>query len=131
MLSRLSSSFKVMKLATANQGDTREARVFKHLHNHAANSQNPGRYCVRQPEDIFTIIADGHHHQCFIFEPLGPSLLEFSSWRTSQSFHIEEVRRMIIYILHAVHFLHEHNVIHTGKSTVQSILELARLTQEI
>ncbi|KAL9530096.1 Serine/threonine protein [Sphaerulina musiva] len=108
------SSFKVMKLATANQGDTREARVFKHLHNHAANSQNPGRYCVRQPEDIFTIIADGHHHQCFIFEPLGPSLLEFSSWRTSQSFHIEEVRRMIIYILHAVHFLHEHNVIHTG-----------------
>lgn len=38
---------------------------------------------------------------------------------------------MIIYILHAVHFLHEHNVIHTGKSTVQSILELARLTQEI
>lgn len=38
---------------------------------------------------------------------------------------------MIIYILHAVNFLHEHNVIHTGKLTVQSILELARLTQEM
>ncbi|KAF2210680.1 hypothetical protein CERZMDRAFT_121775 [Cercospora zeae-maydis SCOH1-5] len=107
------NSFKVLKLSTAGDGDSMEARVLKHLQSCAAESQSPGRYCVRRPEDIFTVSANGNRHQCFIFEPLGPSLLEFVSRRPLRSLHIEEVRWMTIYFLHALDFLHAHDVIHT------------------
>ncbi|KXT07398.1 hypothetical protein AC578_417 [Pseudocercospora eumusae] len=107
------NSFKVLKLSTAGDGGLRETSVFKHLRSRSAGSKKQGRYCVRRSEDIFTIPANGNSHQCFIFEPLGPSLLDFASNRISRCFHIEEVRWMAIYFLHAVDFLHSHHVVHT------------------
>lgn len=82
-------------------------------------SQNPGKYCVPRAEDILVIPGtNGNKHQCLVFEPLGPNLLEFASQRKKRSgnlFRIDEVRWMTIYFLHALDFLHENGVVHTGK----------------
>lgn len=115
--------FKVLKVLTARDGDSREAKVFKHLRIQSHGSRKPGRYCVRRPEDIFTISASStQHHQCFVFEPLGPTLSEFIRRRHLQSLELEEVKWLTTYFLHALDFLHEHNVVHSGTLTVQVLL---------
>jgi serine/threonine protein kinase len=65
---------------------------------------------------FFIASSDGQlRHQCFVFEPLGPSLLEFVAGRKKKVFHIAEVRWMAIYFLTALDFLHTHHVVHTGR----------------
>lgn len=119
IITKRRNSFKVLKVSTANDDVSREAQVFGHLRNVSMGSQNPGKYCVRRAEDIFVVPGpNGSKHQCFVFEPLGPSLLEFASQRKKEPgnlFHIDEVRWMTIYFLHALDFLHEHGVVHTGR----------------
>ncbi|CAK1360313.1 unnamed protein product [Cercospora beticola] len=113
----LQNSFKVLKILTANDGVSREAQVLKHVRDSATESQSPGKYCVRRAEDIFVIPGKkGNRHQCFVFEPLGPNLLESASQRKRTSrngFHIDEVRWMTVYFVHALDFLHQHGVVHT------------------
>lgn len=69
---------------------------------------------MRQPETTFSITSSGQTHQCFVFEPLGPSLHEFALHRGAKGFHLDEVRFMIVYILVAIEFLHAHHVVYTG-----------------
>lgn len=122
------NSFKVLKILTANDDVCREAQVLKHLRDSAPKSQNPGKYCVRRAEDIFVIPGtDGNKHQCFVFALLGPNLLEFASQRKKKSgniFHIDGVRWMTNYFLHALDFLHAHGVVHTGSSKNPSSMGL-------
>ncbi|CAK4034805.1 CMGC SRPK kinase [Lecanosticta acicola] len=72
-------NFKVLKVLTAESGGSREAKVFAHIRSQASDSQNVGKYCVRRPEHMFVTESKGNKHQCFIFAPLGPNLLEFVS----------------------------------------------------
>ncbi|CZT19204.1 uncharacterized protein RCC_05050 [Ramularia collo-cygni] len=106
-----SGAFKVLKISTASDTATREARVFDYLHDSSLTTELQGRYCVRRPETTFDLTLDGRTHQCFVFEPLGPSLHEFALHRGG--LRIDEVRFIVAYLLYAVEFLHSHNVVHT------------------
>ncbi|KJX92391.1 protein kinase [Zymoseptoria brevis] len=119
-------AYKTLKILTAGYAQCREVRVFEHLRALSAGSNHQGRYCVRRPEDMFTIASadEERHHQCLAFEPLGPSLLEFVGRRETKVFHIAEVRWMAIYVLNALDFLHSHQVVHADLKLDNLLLTL-------
>ncbi|SMQ49053.1 unnamed protein product [Zymoseptoria tritici ST99CH_3D7] len=121
-----SQSFKTLKVSTAGKAQCRETRVIEHLVDTLATSEHQGKYCVRWPEDIFNIDSadEERHHECFVFEPLGPSLLEFMEGRENKTFHIAEVRWMAIYFLNALDFLHTHEVVHADLKLDNILLTL-------
>ncbi|SMY22755.1 unnamed protein product [Zymoseptoria tritici ST99CH_1A5] len=128
-----SQSFKTLKVSTAGKAQCRETRVIEHLVDTLATSEHQGKYCVRWPEDIFNIVSvdQERHHECFVFEPLGPSLLEFMEGRENNTFHIAEVRWMAIYFLNALDFLHSHEVVHADLKLDNILLTLPSNQSEI
>ncbi|SMR48871.1 unnamed protein product [Zymoseptoria tritici ST99CH_1E4] len=128
-----SQSFKTLKVSTAGKAQCRETRVIEHLVDTLATSEHQGKYCVRWPEDIFNIDSadEERHHECFVFEPLGPSLLEFMEGRENNTFHIAEVRWMAIYFLNALDFLHSHEVVHADLKLDNILLTLPSNQSEI
>lgn len=116
-----SQDFKVLKISTASDNvATKEARVLDHLHECSLVSKLPGKYCVRRPEMTFSVPFDDQNHQCFAFEPLGPSLHEYALHRGVVGFHLDEVRFMVVYLLYALEFLHAHHVVHAGRQLLRS-----------
>jgi serine/threonine protein kinase len=84
-----------------------------HLKHKHSMLEHPGSRCVRQAESAFSLFSQTGEHKCFVFPPLGPSLLEFSR-RPGVSFHLEQVRWIATYLLHGVAFLHSRGIVHTG-----------------
>jgi serine/threonine-protein kinase SRPK3 len=74
-----------------------------------------GSNLVRQPERIFDVARGEQTYNCFVFEPLGPSLLEFSNRPANKPLGIQRVRVTIALLLHALEFLHKNGIAHTGK----------------
>ncbi|KAF2756313.1 kinase-like protein [Pseudovirgaria hyperparasitica] len=108
----LNKHFKVLKILTAD-ATSHEAQALKHIEQCSSSQEHPGKYCVRRSNQIFSITSNGRVHQCFLFEPLGASLLEFTKAIPRNSFGSHNVRWITTYLLHAMDFLHSNGVVHT------------------
>ena len=109
-----SNAYKVLKIS-AGDGSVRESEILQKIDAASSSSDHQGRYCVRRPEHIFSFPRNGIAYQCFVFEPLGPSLLEFTNSIPKHPFGSRDVRWTAIYLLHAIDFLHTCGVVHTGE----------------
>ncbi|KAI7388183.1 hypothetical protein KC336_g17406 [Hortaea werneckii] len=106
------SIYKVLKVGAAD-ATHREKRTFERIGLAATQSDHAGSICVRQPERIFEFHRKGQTYNCFVFEPLGPNLLEFSNQPSNRPFGSQRVRWVATYLLHAMDFLHTNGVAHT------------------
>jgi hypothetical protein len=68
-------------------------------------------------------------YNCFVFEPLGPSLLEFINRPANQPLSIRRVRLTATLLLHALEFLHTNGIAHTGKQHRRKSPRFFALTQ--
>lgn len=106
--------FKVLKITThRTTQSSSEAKIHDVLRQ--TQPDHSGRYCVRRAERSFSVTSGSKLHDCFVFAPLGPSLLDFVRERTAP-LSSTEVRWIAIYLLHAVDFIHASGVVHTGES---------------
>ncbi|RMY82262.1 hypothetical protein D0862_12072 [Hortaea werneckii] len=112
------STYKVLKVGAAD-ATHREKKTFERIRLAAAQSDHAGSICVRQPERIFEFHLRGQAYNCFVFEPLGPNLLEFTNQPSNRPFGSQRVRLVATYLLHAIDFLHTSGVAHTGKPALQ------------
>nr|POF23975.1 serine/threonine-protein kinase srpk [Quercus suber] len=87
-LCRDQSTFKVLKVTTRDS-NIKEIDILNHLSHCGTISEHPGKYCVRRLESEFSISTRAGKHQCFVFEPLGPSLLEFTKRATCGSLELD------------------------------------------
>lgn len=85
MLTVNRSAYKVLKIGLAN-ATRREKTTFEKLAFAAAHSEHRGSICVRQPERIFDFEAKGQDFNVFVFEPLGPNLLEYTNQPSKRPF---------------------------------------------
>jgi len=74
-----------------------------------------GKHLIRQPERIFDFVRNGQTYNCFVFEPLGPSLLEFVRRPCNHPISIGKVCLTATLLLHAMDFLHRNGIAHTGQ----------------
>lgn len=81
---------------------------------------------MRQPERIFDFEAKGQDFNVFVFEPLGPHLLEYTNQPSKRPFGSRNARLTAVYLLHAMDFLHANGIAHTGEPDRQvQVLRLA------
>ncbi|GAB1731235.1 hypothetical protein NU195Hw_g8206t1 [Hortaea werneckii] len=106
------STYKVLKVGAAD-ATHREKRTFERIRQAATQSDHAGSICVRQPERIFEFDRKGQAYNGFVFEPLGPNLLEFTNQPSNRPFGSHRVRLVATYLLHALEFLHTNRVTHT------------------
>jgi serine/threonine-protein kinase SRPK3 len=107
------SAYKVLKVGAAD-ATCREKTTFEKIASAAAHSEHRGSICVRRPEYVFDLEARGRPFNCFVFEPLGPSLLEYTNRPSNRPFGIQNARLTATYLLHALDFLHANGIAHTG-----------------
>lgn len=105
-----------MKVGAAD-ATRRERTTFERLR---LAAKHPGSICVSRPANIFDFSRNGHTYNCFVFEPLGPSLFEFTNQPTNRPFGSRNVRFTAAYLLYAIDFLHTNGIAHTGKPCVVS-----------
>lgn len=87
-----------------------------------------GSNLVRQPERIFDFERNGQTYNCFMFEPLGPSLLDFQSRPPQEPLGIGRVVLTATLLLHAMDFLHTNGIAHTGEPRCRNHPVFASLT---
>jgi hypothetical protein len=100
---------------------SREKTAFEKIASAAAHR---GSICVRRPESVFEFEGANSKGQegrdlfnCFVFEPLGPNLLEYTHrLRVSDRpfFGYQNARLVAAYLLHALDFLQANGIAHTG-----------------
>ncbi|KAL9945820.1 hypothetical protein ACHAO5_004487 [Verticillium nonalfalfae] len=97
-----------------------ELRVYQHLAGADVTTdgvdEHPGLKHIRTLEDSFKIQGPHGEHEVFIMTPLGMSLRTFQDMQQDKVFPKVFVTSALKQTLFGVHFLHEANVIHTGKS---------------
>ncbi|KAI7413511.1 hypothetical protein KC336_g11364 [Hortaea werneckii] len=106
------STYKVLKVGAAD-ATHREKKAFERIELAAAQLGHADSICVRQPERIFDFDRIGQTYNCFVFEPLGPNLLEFTNQPSNRPFGSQKVRWVATYLLRAMDFLHTNGVAHT------------------
>lgn len=105
-------AYKVLKVGAADVTD-REKSTLENFATAASHTEDPGIICVRQPERIFSHFVEERAYNCFVFEPLGPNLLEFT--KRNRPFGSERARKAATYILLGLRSLHATGFVHTGK----------------
>lgn len=112
-----SSAYKVLRIGAAH-ATCREKTAFERIASAAAHR---GSICVHWPESVFEFegATEGQEQNfnCFVFEPLGPNLLEYTNrLRVSDRlfFGYQNALLTATYLLHALDFLHANGIAHTG-----------------
>jgi serine/threonine-protein kinase SRPK3 len=98
--------------------------ILKHLQ--SRNTESIGRLCVRLLEDHFRVeqlnTNPACSHSCLVYEPLGISLLEYYRSQRTKGLSVEETSFFLLYLTHALDFLHTSGVVHTGKRSRFALL---------
>lgn len=102
-----------------------EIAVSEHLRN---SNEHPGKKLLRLVLDLFDIEGPHGKHTCLIYQPFGMSFSEFQGLLPDNKLPKELVQRSIQLITISLSFMHENNVIHTGKSTSLEYTTYAMLT---
>lgn len=90
-----------------------ELDVFKHLA--SITVEHSGRLHVRQLEDSFKMKSRNGEHDFFVMTPLGMSMRSLQELQKGRIFAQSVVKGALDQVLFGLNFLHEADVIHTGK----------------
>lgn len=90
-----------------------ELEVYQHLA--AYTLDHPGREYIRCLKDQFKLRSRHGEHDVFVMTPLGMSLRTFQEIQKDGIFQEELVVAALNQVLVGLNFLHEAEVIHTGK----------------
>lgn len=97
-----------------------ELKVYKHLASVTPDlREEPGGEHVRQMKDVFQLKGPNGIHDVLIMKPLGMSLRTFQEMQTENVFKRDFVSAALGQVLLGLHFIHEANVVHTGKFVLQ------------
>ncbi|OBT85194.1 hypothetical protein VE02_05680 [Pseudogymnoascus sp. 03VT05] len=107
--------FVALKFLTAEaygtENDIFERDILKHLK--AQDEEQLGYSQICHLIDDFEHKGPNGTHVCLVFELMGETLRSFGAWFSDSMIPNEVMRRFTIQLLLAVHFAHNHNVIHT------------------
>jgi hypothetical protein len=90
-----------------------ELEVFKHLA--GITVEHSGRAHVRQLEDSFKMKSCNGEHDFFVLTPLGMSMRTLQELQKDGIFAQSVIKGALDQVLFGLNFLHEADVIHTGK----------------
>jgi serine/threonine-protein kinase SRPK3 len=109
-----SNAYRVLKVG-AEFMTRREKKMLEKIKSADPESESLGSNLVRLPERIFDVVQGEQTYNCFVFEPLGPSLLDFINRPANKPLGVQRVRLTVALLLHALDFLHKNGIAHTGK----------------
>ena len=93
-----------------------EREILTHLRN-GARSQLGYKYVCHLIDD-FEHRGPNGTHVCLVFELMGETMRSFGAWFKESMIPYPVMRRFTIELVAALDFAHEHNVIHTGESSL-------------
>ena len=116
MLKYYSERYAVaLKIFTNDCQNREEVCIYKHLM--SVQSKHPGRNCLRDALDTFTIRGPYGEHQCIAHKPMLENTQELLRRNPSRRFTEDLLRVFLQRLLSALDYLHtDAHLIHTGKS---------------
>ena len=103
----------VLKVHVNTLKHNQELEVYRHLA--SVTKEHAGRQYIRQLEDSFTLRSQDGEHDVFVMTPLGMSLRTLQEMQKDGIFQQTLVVSALSQVLIGLNFLHEADVIHTGK----------------
>lgn len=91
-----------------------ELEVFRHLA--GVSTEHLGKQHIRQLEDSFQLKGPNGEHDVFVMTPLGMSFRTLQEIQKNRLFPQTLVVMALDQVLSGLDFLHQSDVIHTGKS---------------
>ena len=106
--------YLTLKVCTSNKRLNNEISISDHLKD--SGIEHPGKPFVRVVLDSFNITSSsGNCHQYLLYQPLGMSFAEFLDLLPENKFPEDLLQRSMQLILVGLGYLHQANVVHTGK----------------
>ena len=105
-----------------------ELEVYRHSAGVAM--EHPGRKHIRQLEDSFKLESRNSEHDVFVMTPLGMSLRTLQKMQKGRIFQQILAVSALDQVLFGLNFLHEADVIHTGKYLPGLVIEYSFLTSK-
>ncbi|SPJ74156.1 related to dis1-suppressing protein kinase dsk1 [Fusarium torulosum] len=105
--------FRVLKVHVNTLKRNQELAVYQHLSGLCLD--HPGRQHVRQFRDAFKLAGLHGEHDVFVMPPLGMSLRTLQDMQKDKVFQQILVKSALDQILFGLNYLHDADVIHTGK----------------
>lgn len=103
----------VLKVHVNSLKHNQELEVYRHLA--GVTLEHPGREHIRNLEDSFKLKSRSGEHDVFVMPPLGMSLRTLQEMQNDGIFQQTLVVGALDQVLTGLSFLHEVDVIHTGK----------------
>lgn len=97
-------SYKTVKVCIGNNLRDQE-KIQDHLRD-LSISNNDGQYCVRTYEDNFILESSSGHHQCYVYKPLGMSLLDYVNLQQGAILKVENFHYLVKFLLMGLDYLH-------------------------
>jgi serine/threonine-protein kinase SRPK3 len=97
--------------------DDHEIAISHHLEN--CSLDHSGKSMVRPVLDSFDIVGPKGRHKCLLYQPLWWSFASFQDLLPDRRFPKDLVQQSVQLILVALDYLHQCNVVHTGKLSVR------------
>lgn len=111
--------YLTLKICTQKDGklprEEHEVTVSKHLDDFPIE-HHAGKDLVRKVLDSFDITGPNGTHRCILYMPLGMSYTDFLKKFPEKMFPKDLVQRSIQFLLVAIAYLHQCEVVHTGNS---------------
>jgi hypothetical protein len=96
-----------------NLHSDQETTIYEYLKSHPI--EHPGRNRVRSVLDSFEVAGPTGIHKCMLYQPLGMNFTEFLRLLPQNRFPKELTQKSVQLILIALDYLHQCDVVHTGK----------------
>ncbi|KAK2759995.1 hypothetical protein FQN54_002731 [Arachnomyces sp. PD_36] len=133
------SCYLTLKVCTRREGqqlrEHHEISISQHLNGFPVE-EHAGKDLVRKIDRAFEVMGPNGAHQCLIYSPLGMSYTEFLKLFPDKMFPKDLVQKSIQFLLVAVAYLHQCEVVHTDISSnnllqgVHDVSILSRLEQD-
>lgn len=114
LIDRIKQSFYTLKICVCGQAPDQEIAISTQLKN---TNDHFGGKLAGLVLNSFGLIGPHGKHVCLAYESLGMNFTEFQNLPLDSKFPKDLVQRDTQLTLIALAFIHENNVIHTGKST--------------
>lgn len=108
--------YNTLKVCVRGQRPDREVAISEHL---KQSSDIHRKRMIRLVIDSFEIVGPHGKHVCLIYQPLGMNFSEFQDLLPDKKFPKDLIQRSTQLTLIALAFMHENNVVHTGKFIIQ------------